>query len=123
MDLVRELLRWAEDAEPNAERWSDEYDQAYDHLMVAEHIRLMKEAGLVDAVLVEAQGDILKARIDRLTWDGHEFLAGARNDTVWNKAKMIAKEKGLDLTVDLLKALLPKAAAALLGSHGLSPMS
>jgi len=117
MDLARELLKWAEDAKPNAECWSDEYGPGHEHVVVAEHIRLLKEAGLVDALLIESDGEILKARVDRLTWEGHDFVARARNDTAWNKAKRIAKEKGLDLTIDLLKMLLPQAAAAMLGPH------
>jgi hypothetical protein len=42
----------------------------------------------------------------RLTWEGHEFLDKARNDTAWNKAKTLVLEKGLSLTIDALKIAL-----------------
>ncbi len=42
----------------------------------------------------------------RLTYAGHEFLAQARDDTLWKKAKDLIAEKGLGITIELLKAVL-----------------
>jgi hypothetical protein len=41
-----------------------------------------------------------------LSWDGCEFLDEARDDTKWNKAKAIAKDKGGGMAFELLRAAL-----------------
>lgn len=47
--------------------------------------------------------------INRMTWEGHEFIDKARSQTIWDKAKKIIKEKGLSISVDILKTILPMA--------------
>ncbi|MFZ1073703.1 MAG: DUF2513 domain-containing protein [Verrucomicrobiia bacterium] len=42
----------------------------------------------------------------RPTWDGHEFLDAARNDTIWRKAGEQIKKSGVDVTLSLLKEIL-----------------
>ena len=41
-----------------------------------------------------------------LTWQGHEFLDAARNDTIWRKAKKKVLETTGGLAFDVLKAAL-----------------
>jgi hypothetical protein len=41
-----------------------------------------------------------------LTWQGHEFLDAARDESRWNKAKKIVMEKGGAITFEMLKQLL-----------------
>ena len=41
-----------------------------------------------------------------LTWQGHEFIEAARNDTFWKKAKKIVFSKSGALSIDVVKALL-----------------
>lgn len=53
---------------------------------VSYHIKLLAQANLLEAV-DETAGDELLFRPVCLTWDGQEFLALARNDTNWEKAK------------------------------------
>ena len=40
-----------------------------------------------------------------MTWRGHEFLDQVRQDTVWNKVKGAAREKGLDLSMDVVVSI------------------
>ena len=47
-----------------------------------------------------------KMIIKEISWEGHEFLDAARNQSNWNKAKTIIKEKGGSITIDVLKQLL-----------------
>ncbi|CCI26167.1 MULTISPECIES: DUF2513 domain-containing protein [Microcystis] len=54
--------------------------------------------------------------INRITWEGHEFLDKARSDTVWNKAKSLVKEKGLSLSMDIVKISLGEAVKILFHS-------
>lgn len=46
----------------------------------------------------------------KLTWEGHEFLDAAREDTRWNKAKEVAAKTG-SLTFSMLKEVLVQLSA------------
>ena len=41
---------------------------------------------------------------------GHQFLANARNDTIWKKVLNQAKEKGQSVGITVLNGLLEQAA-------------
>jgi len=54
------------------------------------HVLWMREGGLIDAGDAGATLDShlpQAAWINRLTWDGCEFVDAVRSDTLWNKAK------------------------------------
>jgi len=48
--------------------------------------------------------------VRKITWKGHDFLANAKNDTVWKKVMNEAKEKGSSVSLVVLNGLLTKAA-------------
>jgi len=96
MDLIREILLLAEkhccggtfldfdqfalDTSVLPENYpSIEYEE------LDEHIALAKERGLIEAH--RASGS---CSIQRLTWEGHEFLDNSRTPEVWNAAKKTA---------------------------------
>ncbi|HEX8174068.1 MAG TPA: DUF2513 domain-containing protein [Pyrinomonadaceae bacterium] len=91
---------------------------AYTGDQVNYHKALIKEAGLAEGIIhypSTEQTDIPDlAILQKLTWQGHEFLDKARNDTVWNKAKNIVKEKGVPLSLDVLKIALSEAVKMLM---------
>jgi hypothetical protein len=55
----------------------------------------------------------------RLTWQGHDFLDAARNDTIWSKAKEKFLKPGISWTFsivfDFLKAEAHRQIASALG--------
>lgn len=51
--------------------------------------------------------------VQRLAWEGHEFLDAVRNDTVWTKTKKVFTEKGVDMSFDLVKTVAKEAATLL----------
>lgn len=80
---------------------------------VGYHMMLLKEAGLIEANIMKSSsgdGAIGAALARKLTWEGHEFLDKIRDPSIRGKIKTSVKEKGLDLTIDAIKA----AAAALI---------
>jgi Hypothetical protein (DUF2513) len=93
MDLVRKILFVMEDDDwylsfgeghlPQVEGYSEEQIQY--------HMQIMAQAGLLHLESYEidagAPGQTIKMKSYSLSWDGHEFLAAARNDTFWNRAK------------------------------------
>lgn len=73
------------------------------------HIKLLLDAGLIEGQCSDYQGDVGSACfIQRLTWEGHEFLDQIKSDTVWAKVKQTASQQGLELTLGLVGKLAVK---------------
>lgn len=107
MDLVREILLAIEKDEKDPLAWVELELPNRSRKEVAYHVMLMNQAGLVAARDVSTMGDDgFDWRPKSLTWQGHEFLEAARNDTIWRKAvgKMVEVTGGVSL--DVLKDLL-----------------
>ena len=82
MELIRLLLLNLEsEEEPN--RHKRTLPSGYDKPTVDYHYALLIEAGLVDGKVVKGNERIVETYVSRLTWNGHEFLDAARNETGW----------------------------------------
>ena len=52
----------------------------------------MHEAELLEAFYTEmVSGAQVVDAVRKLTWQGHEFLDAARNETIWKEAKEVTK--------------------------------
>src|SRR5690606_6428567 len=81
--------------------------EGVDEHVVARHVEMMHEAGLAVAQLARYEGyGAMRAVVERVTWEGHDFLAAARDQTVWNKARPQTVLKGGAFTFSVLKSLL-----------------
>lgn len=108
MNLVREILKWAEQQENGYTGGNPSFDEASDEV-VAYHVHLMWEAGLINAIdSTSMESSSPDAEILSITWDGYEFLDAARDDNIWNKAKesIIKPTAGVafDVLLEWLKA-------------------
>ncbi len=108
MDLVRAILMEVEKFPPNHET-SELIVEGWENDAIVHHIGLLHQAGLVNAIDASAAGDETWI-ISSLTWNGHEFLEAARNQTLWNKTKTLVMEKSGGLSFEVLKQSLVKAA-------------
>ena len=113
MDLVRDILIWMERGAPREERPAKDDDRKF-----AYHCRIMKDAGLIDAAVIEepaCRGSLIsvpvRANVKSLAWKGHEALDAIRNDTVWQKTKSKIAEHGLPLVFDLALSVAKGIAA------------
>lgn len=109
-DLARELLLKIESTAANHPAGTPEIE-GHSQDEVLEHIELLHEAGLIEARLVRSGmggARILTATVERLTWEGHDFLNKAREASTWKRAKSLVVSKGGPLTFDILKAVLTK---------------
>jgi DNA-binding transcriptional ArsR family regulator len=121
LDLVRKILISIEQ-KPNLEPEEITID-GYEFQIVAFHLLILKEAGLVDAVMSEdASGELVGAFAIRLTWDGFEFLELARNDTVWQKSKKFLKDKTVSVSVAILTEILKAIVRDTLGLGGIQSL-
>ncbi len=78
------------------------------------HVVLMDEAGLIRAQPATCMGDSSPTALaERITWDGHEVIGNARNETVWRKAMAVVRDKGGSISFEVLKFLIVETAKTL----------
>ena len=84
MDLIRLILLSLE----GDEKADEKAKEAYDGKTMAYHAQLLKEAGLIEAVVsMDSQNMPDGYLLTRMTWSGHDFLDAMKDDTIWEKAK------------------------------------
>lgn len=117
MDLVRRILMVAADASgpvPIEALTSDECPRA----LVCYHLRIMDEAGLVKVGRLAADGDpCYAASVERLTWEGNDFLDAVRSDTVWSKVKTKVAQAVGSASFEVVKAAAAKVAAEMVAAQ------
>jgi hypothetical protein len=112
MDLVRAILIEIEKFGTVQQYTLD--IEGYEEQNVAYHVMLLKEASFILAAVAETSDRIIAYPI-RLTWQGHEFLDNARDETRWNEAKKIAGQKGGSMAFDVIKGVLVQLALQTVG--------
>ena len=104
MDLVRKILLELEDT-PYELGGFDLELEGHSPDQISYHVMLLNEAGLIEANDLSTLGGP-KWRPKRLTWAGHEFIEASRDESRWEKAKNIMKEKGSGMAFDVLRSVL-----------------
>jgi len=85
--------------------------EGHDEVEVNEHVELLIDAGLLEGKVIRIdRGLPVRSVVKRLTFAGHQFLATARNDTIWKKVIARAKEKGMSTSMTVINGLLEAAA-------------
>ena len=100
-DLIRQIL-FAVEAAEDEERISDNDIDGCTPESFNHNTLLLTEAGLVHAMILPK---LKTTMVGSLTWEGHEFLDSIRNDATWNKIKIVAKEKSIELSFASIKAI------------------
>ena len=106
MDLVRNILKAIEGSE-KALLSRQDFDDVFERTapdgtewtndQILEHIRIMDEHRLVQVKTI--YGPLGFSGI-RLTGHGHDFIANARNEAVWQKAKSMLGDASLAVLKD-----------------------
>lgn len=93
MDLVRKLLLLLEES-PKALIPDEMQVEGFTEEQVGHHFYLMHDAGLIvgEDMSTRQYHSIQYAAIC-LRWQGHEFLAAAKDDSTWAKVKAKLKDK------------------------------
>ena len=113
MDLVRAILLQVE-ASPTP-KVRDVVVEGYDTATVAHHIEILGDAGYLVPRVVYSSGDPILAGVERLTWDGHQFINTVRDDTVWNRTSERIKSTVGTAAVEVWKATAEAVTRAMLG--------
>jgi len=77
----------------------------WDQATVSGHMRLLEEHRLIDARCVDLQDGTMFCVALGLTWEGHELIAKLNSPALWNRVQKIAGQKGLELSLDVVKAI------------------
>lgn len=107
MDLVRLMLLRTEAAGVDKEA-ADKYHvecEKYPEPVRAHQIAIMIEAGLIVGTVSgspESGGLPVRGIIGRLTWQGHEFLDAARDETTWKKVRDKVMKPAASFTFGIL---------------------
>lgn len=81
------------------------------------HLNIMQQAGLITFKENKYMGGTLLINV-QMTWLGNDFYDSMKEETLWNKAKENAKQRGVELTnvpFDVVGAFLKSKAIELLG--------
>lgn len=106
MELIRKLMLTLEDDQ-------SEDPDGYDNETIAYHKALLIESGMAHGI-VDQTSESLLASTFRLTWNGHEFLDVAHNETGWRSVmKRVATTVGTT-SLPVLQALLVEYAKSTL---------
>lgn len=103
MELVRKLLFAMEDNPRQL------VVNGYDKEVVKYHALLLIEAGLLDGRVSNnlENTSVVPSNIhvNRLTWDGHEFLDNIRGDDIWSTIKSEFKDASISTIFSIGKEL------------------
>lgn len=113
MDLIRGILLYVEEHDGMSTVTDREHFEPFTERELHEAVHLLEGHGLVEANIQRSgttPGGIYAAVVNRLTWEGHDFLEAARNETIWERTKAQIAEKGGGASFEVIKALLTAAA-------------
>lgn len=132
-DFIRELLICVEEDRnvfagfPKAPLWADQSESDFMQEMAAHqklegrlfgHLELLLENDFLAGISVHRDlsgGYHYSVHSPRLTLRGHELLADLRSKELWERVKSLAKNKGIELTFDAIKALGKVALRQIIG--------
>ena len=115
MDMVRVILLKIEDEHNGKHPLCIKQIEDYDSTSIIYHMDMLSQAGFIrdyegtDQNLEHSYAADewidkgLLVTVDGLTWEGHDFLEKIRDISAWGKIKKAITDKGLPLTVDVIK--------------------
>lgn len=98
MDIIRDLLLQVEGLKPYEEVLHIDSN----NLVEAEHIELLIESSLCYGNINKLTSGVPLGHINRLTWEGHQFLNTIRDDETWSKTKSALSKLGA-FTIELIQ--------------------
>jgi hypothetical protein len=113
-ELVRQILIAVEALESHGQVVRSSAIEGYDHELVAYHIHMLIESGLIDGTCSRSINGPRQCVARELTWPGHEFLDQIRSQKVWSRTLGLIREKGLDLSFETIKAAAGTVVTSLL---------
>ena len=115
LNLVRNILLDLECSPPGMPTFGFQYD-GHEQAEILEHVQILLDANFIEGLLRTGHRDEpIGCMVSRMTWAGHEFLAKAKNDTIWKKVLAQAEAKGMSTSMSIIDGLLEAAAKKYVG--------
>lgn len=116
MDLIRKILRKIRDHEDPYGLDCIPEIEGYSKKEISYNIGILKDADLLTArPSVEMRAKYENYFGINLTWEGHDFIDAAEDETIWKNAKKTVIRPGASFTFDILKEWLKSEVKAKLG--------
>ncbi|MFV1883297.1 MAG: DUF2513 domain-containing protein [Balneola sp.] len=109
--LIKEILLQTE-ANPKPNSWIRISLKDFSEDQISYNTKLLHEAGLVEAIDQSGFGTFLWTPVS-LTWEGHDFLDNAKNETVWKRTLALVKDKSGSISFNIFQNLLQNQATKL----------
>ncbi len=115
VELVRTILRTIEELDEEQSREFCILAEVFPSIPLETldgHLTILSEAGLIEVKKrgAGANGSVATHAMLRLKWEGHDFIAAAKNESVWKKMLAALKENGYGEAANapfaLIKSLL-----------------
>lgn len=117
IDLVRAILMEVEQQKA-VDGQSGIHISNYSPDVINYHIYIMEQGGLLSGTALKTQASIIPRFVNVcLTWQGHEFLDAARDETRWRKARNMVQNQGNSVTIGVLIQLLSSLMKSSFGLH------
>ena len=115
MELIRKILLRLEQSPKNLE--AELTNDGCTSEQITYHSYLLIQGGLAEGERFYTYDSCPhpKAMLSNLTWQGHEFVDAATNDSIWQKAMERVKERGDAIPIGVLTMLLTSLLKASLG--------
>ena len=111
LKIMRAMEDYPEDEIPRGKLEISDVDDDLCHF----HCRLLEEAGYITVYASPSHGLYWPRQIK---WPGAQFLAQFPNDSLWQRAKDVASEKGVGMALDTLLQIGKMLAADMLKQIG-----
>jgi len=109
-ELMRHLLLDTEEIPAGQAAGGFTYEDR-DQAEVYRHAQILIDEGFIEGKYVTgSKGFPAAFHITDLTYRGHQFLANARNDTLWKKALTSIHDTGKTMSIAVIEAVLVKLA-------------
>ena len=100
MDLIRDILLSIEDLAPGGPHRNLAVRGDWNDAEVVGHLRLVRDASLVDGK-IEFYGDDMLIAIYGLSNEGHDLLDSIRSEQVWEKTKSEVGKVGGSVAIEI----------------------
>lgn len=113
LDLIRTILRDIEKKPDGSTYFEIRPPEGVEMSTFMAHLELLIDAGFIKGKVGEYA--LRSYEINRLTWQGHEFLDATRDDALWSKAKKKVTGEAMSWTISLLLEYLKQEVRTRLG--------
>ena len=117
-DVIRQILAYMEDLSQQItfEGDNNKFIEAFgiDMQTLAFHVNLLLDAEFIDAKVSSLDSGSCAVILFRNTWKGCEFIAAAKNENIWNKAKEYLKNNFTSFTLTMLQHVLDKVSVGMI---------